>query len=71
VKTFRIEIDNEFEADVFTAMLKEEDIPYTMVNNFSLAYSSLFQMTMGWGYIEVPEEFKEKALELFEDYKKS
>ncbi len=71
MEIFRIEIDNKFEADVFTEMLKEENIPHTVINNFSLAYSGLFQMTMGWGHIEVPVEYKEKALELFENYKKS
>lgn len=71
MKTFRIELDNEFEADVFIAMLEEEGIPYTVLNHFSLAYSGLFQMTLGWGHIEVPEEYQEKATELFQDFKKS
>lgn len=71
MKIFRIELENEFEADVFTAMLEEENIPYTVMNHFSLAYGSIFQMTSGWGHIEVPLEYQEKAEELFLSYKKS
>ena len=71
MKIFRIELENEFEADVFTAMLEEENIPYTVMNHFSLAYGSLFQLASGWGHIEVPAEYQEKAAELFLSYKKS
>jgi len=71
MKSFRLELDNAFEADVFTAMLEDEGIPYNIVNHFSLAYGNLFQMTTGWGHIEVPEEYQEKAEELFQNYKKS
>ena len=48
MKIFRIEIDNEFEADVFSALLDEENIPLAM-----------------------PEEYQEKASELYLNYKKS
>ena len=71
VKNFRIELDNEFEADGFSAMLADEAIPYTLVSHHSLAYDGLFQMTMGWGHIELPEEYREKAAELFKNYKES
>ena len=71
MKIFRIEMDNEFEADVFSAILDEENIPHTVINNRNLAYDGLFQMTMGWGHIEIPEEYKEKAAELYRNHKKS
>jgi len=71
MKICRIELGNEFEADVFTTMLEEENIPYTVIKHYSTAYGSIFQMTKGWGHIEVPEEYQEKAEELFQNYKKS
>jgi len=71
MKTFRIELDNQFEADVFAAILKEENIPHTIVNHYSLAYDGLFQMTTGWGHMEISEGYQEKAMELFLNYKKS
>lgn len=71
MKTFRIELDNQFEADVFAAILEEENIPHTVVNHYSLAYDGLFQMSMGWGHIDIPEEYQKKAAELFLNYKNS
>lgn len=71
MKFLRIELDNEIEADVFTAILKEEKIPHIVVDHHSMAYDGLFQMTTGWGHIEVPDEYKNKAAELFQNYKKS
>lgn len=71
MKIFRIELDNEFEADVFAAILKEENIPHTVVSHNSLAYDGLFQMTMGWGHIEIPEEYKKIAAELLLNYRNS
>jgi len=71
LKIFKIEIDNQFDADMFSAMLEEESIPYAIDNHFSLAYGNIFQTTAGWGHIEVPEEYKEKAKALYKAYKES
>ncbi|KUK52930.1 MAG: Uncharacterized protein XD78_1607 [Desulfotomaculum sp. 46_296] len=71
MKIFRIELDNEIEAEIFAAFLEEEGIPYAVINHHSLAYDGLFQMIMGWGHIEIPEEYKEKAVEIFQSYKDS
>ncbi len=71
MKIFRIELDSEIEADIFAALLEEERIPYAVVSHHSLAYDGLFQMSMGWGHIEIPEEYKEKAVEIFQSYKSS
>lgn len=71
MKIFRIDLDNEFEADVFAALLDEEKIPHAVINHYDLAYDGLFQMTMGWGHIDIPEEYQEKAKTLYQNYKKS
>jgi len=71
VKIFRLAMDNQFEAGIFTALLKEEGIPFTVVNHHSVAYDGLFQMTMGWGHLEIPVEYQQKAAELYQNYKKS
>ena len=68
---FRIDLDNEIEAEVFSALLDEEEIPHAVFNHFDLAYDGLFQMTLGWGHIEIPYIYGEKAFELFQNYKKS
>lgn len=71
MKIFRIDLDNEFEADVVTSMFEEEKIPYNVVSHHSSAYDGLFQMTMGWGHIEIPEEYQDKAEELMTNYRES
>jgi len=71
MKVFRLTMDNEYEAGIFTALLEEEGIQYTVVNHHSLAYDGLFQMTLGWGHLEIPVAYQQKAAELFQNYKKS
>ena len=34
-----------------------------------LAYDGLFQMTLGWGHVEIPEEFRAQAESLMEQYR--
>jgi hypothetical protein len=69
MKTFRIDLENEFEADMFCAMLDAEQIPNSVFNHHSLAYNGLFQMTLGWGHVEIPEAFRERAEALLEQYR--
>ncbi len=69
--TIRLSIENQFEADIFTNILDEEHIDYNLIETHSLAYDGLFEMTMGWGYVEIPQEFKEKAEELYKEFKES
>ena len=71
---YKIPMNNPFEADLFAAMLEAEGIPFTVVDHSSLVFNSLFQMTMGWGHVEVPEECRDAAEELrqnFEEYVKN
>lgn len=71
MKRFRIPIDNEFEADVFGALLEAESIPFVVIDHRSMAFDGLFQMTMGWGHLEVPEVYREQAEVLLQNYKTS
>lgn len=71
VHIFRMELDNESEADVMNALLEEDKIPHTIVSHFSSAYDGLFQMSEGWGHVEIPVEYREKAEELMRNYKES
>ena len=65
---YKIPMNNSFEADIFAAMLEEEGIPYAVVDHSSLVFDGLFQMTMGWGHVEVPEEFRDAAEELLKNF---
>lgn len=68
---FKIELENEFEADVLSNILEEEGIPCLIVVNESLVYDGLFQASLGWGRIEVPSEHKEMAKVLLQRFKDS
>lgn len=65
---YKIPMNNSFEADLFAAMLEEEGIPYAVVDHSSLVFDGLFQMTMGWGHVEVPEEFRNVAEVLLKNF---
>lgn len=69
MKTFRIDVENEFEADSLADLLEKEGIPHTVISHHSLAYDGLFQMTLGWGHVEIPIEHQEKATELWHKYR--
>ncbi|MHB1485556.1 MAG: hypothetical protein ACYCYI_12980 [Saccharofermentanales bacterium] len=71
MKYFRIELDNNFEADVLSALFEEEKIPFRVFNHYDLAYDGLFQLTTGWGHFEIQEEYQEKAEKIFQNYKNS
>jgi len=58
---YKIPMNDPFEADVFASMLETENIPFTIVDHSSLVFDGLFQMTMGWGHVEVPDEYKQSA----------
>jgi hypothetical protein len=69
--TFRIKLDNQFEAELYTNILDEETIPHVLITNNSLAYNGIFELTMGWGYVDIPVEHEKKALMLYKALKES
>jgi hypothetical protein len=69
--TFRIKLDNQFEAELYTNILDEESIPHVLITNNSLAYNGIFEFTMGWGYVDIPVEHENKALMLYKALKES
>lgn len=60
-----------FEADLFCTMLRTEGIPFVLLDHSSLVFDGLFQMTMGWGHVEVPEAFEEAAEVLYDTMRTS
>jgi len=68
---FRIDVSNKFEADRFSGILTDENIPHVVVSHHDLAYDGIFQVTLGWGHIEIPLEFKAEAEILYSNYKNS
>lgn len=71
MKVFRVVLDNESQADVIVSMFEQEGIPFTVVSHFNSAYDGLFQMSTGWGHLEIPEEFRARAEEVMNNYRES
>ncbi len=69
--TFRIKLDNQFEAELYTNILDEEKIPHVLISNESSVYNGIFELTMGWGYVDIPKEYEKKALILYKALKDS
>ena len=64
-------LDNEIEAELLESVLTERSIPHLIRSYHDTAYDGLFQVILGWGHIEIPDEYQEKAAELYRNYKKS
>ncbi len=57
-------IDNNIQAQLVEAVLIERDIPHFMRTYHDSVYDGLFQVQMGWGHIEAPEEYEEEILRI-------
>ncbi len=66
-----IELANRFEAERFAAIMEQEEIPCSIVSRHSTVYDGIFQLQEGWGFAEIPPEYREKAAALLEEYRNS
>ena len=48
------DIRNEIEGQQLKAILDERGIPYHLRSYHDSAYDGLFQLQLGWGYVEAP-----------------
>lgn len=60
-------LDNELEARLMEATLKERDIPHVIKSYYDSAYDGLFQAQKGWGHVLAPEEYKEEIKAIQQD----
>ena len=49
-------IDNQFEAQILTAVLEDKGLPYLLKSYYDSAYDGLFQGQKGWGAVFAPAE---------------
>ena len=59
-------LNNEIEAQLLDAALKERDIPHVLRSYHHLIYDGIFQTHKGWGQVDAPEEFKEDIVQIYE-----
>lgn len=55
-------LDDEIQARLLEAVLKERGVPHAMQSYFSIAYDGLFQLASGWGHVEAPGRYREEIL---------
>ena len=67
----RIELENHIEAVRFESIMEQEGIPCSVISRHSTVYDGIFQLQSGWGFAEVPPEYREKAEELLLEYRNS
>jgi hypothetical protein len=60
-------LENQMEADLMAAALKEEKIPHFIKSFYDSAYDGIYQNYKGWGIIEAPLEYQEKILAIYRD----
>lgn len=63
-------LEDEIEADLLSACLDEEGIPYLIQPFSSNAYGPLFMMNWGWGQLLSQGIYAQKILEILEDIRK-
>ncbi|MFZ5517177.1 MAG: hypothetical protein ACOY90_11095 [Candidatus Zhuqueibacterota bacterium] len=62
-----IYFDNEVEARLLEAILKERNIPHVIKSYHDLAYDGLFQLQKGWGHLEAPESYRDEIETICDD----
>lgn len=62
-----IPIEKEIDARYLESVLKDREIPYTLVSYHDSAYAGLFQLEHGWGHVEVPLERVEEVEGLYRE----
>lgn len=63
-------LENEIQATLLVAILKEQNIPHFIKPYHDAAYDGIFMAGKGWGAIYAPESFKEEILEIIADLQK-
>ncbi len=62
-----IELKNDIEAQLISSILDEREIPHHMHSYHDSAYDGIFQVQLGWGHIEAPEEYREEIEKIYYD----
>jgi hypothetical protein len=60
-----LDLNNEFEAERMSEILKENNIPFGIVPISDSAFGSIEILENGWGYLEAPSRFKDEILRLY------
>lgn len=60
-------VDNEVEAERLDLELNNQKIPHVLRSFHDSALDGMYQLSRGWGEVEVPTELKEEVLSILKD----
>ncbi len=66
-----VPIEQKIEADFLQSVLEDHDISHVFISYHDTAFSGMYQLQNGWGFVEVPLEEVEKVKELYAQVKES
>ncbi len=61
------DIRDEIEGQQLRAILREQGIPHHLRSYHDSAYDGLFQVQLGWGYVEAPAAYRDRILAVLAD----
>lgn len=64
-------VENRFEGDRISQVLKEAEIPFMIRSFLDTAYDGLYIPQKGWGMVMVPEDRLSEAEGIIQEVKKS
>lgn len=64
-------VENRFEGDRISQVLKEAEIPFMIRSFLDTAYNGLYLPQKGWGAVMVPEEWVDQAERMILEVKKT
>ncbi|MBN1339332.1 MAG: hypothetical protein JXA03_08415 [Bacteroidales bacterium] len=63
-------LNNQFEAGMMTEVLNDHGIPHAIIQTTDSMFGGIERMESGWGYLEAPEEYREKIIQFYKELKK-
>lgn len=64
-------MENRFEGDRISQVLREAEIPFMIRSFMDTAYDGLYIPQKGWGMVMVPEDWLSEAERIIQEVKKS
>lgn len=63
-------LEDEFEAEFMRSSLEDLNIPFLITSFGDSAYAAAFQVSRGWGRLEIPPEHEEEVKQIIQDMRK-
>ncbi|MFW6270447.1 MAG: hypothetical protein ACOC4G_10230 [Bacillota bacterium] len=58
-------LENEFEARLMKQILRDEEIPFSIISYVDGPYNGIWKNQIGWGHIEAENQYKNEIIALY------